>query len=179
MSRGLLLFGVLTALTCASGCRCFPGFACYANFMDDVADDDWCFDQWYTPRLDISRAGKPDWCGPINRTLSPCRCCGKGTWGWADPCWRYPGRTPYYYPGQVVPPPGMLMMNPAEPPAAVPVTPQLPVMDPLPIVAPPKPFEDPAAPAPANPPLQAPPLPDPQAFLPPDSSAPVFEPPLQ
>lgn len=197
MSRGLLLAGVLAALTCGAGCRCFPGFACYADFIDDVGDDEWAFDQWYNPRLDISRAGRPDWCSPLNRKLGGCRCCGKPYWSWADCCWLYPGRNPYYYPGQVVPPPGMVMYtppapaasqaSPSPPPAPVPQT----VVPPAPMPQPPAdPFE--AAPPPnavprANtaPPLPAPPFPDQSTFQspllpnPPVIASPVFEPPLQ
>jgi hypothetical protein len=173
MSRGWLVLSVLAALTCVSGCRCFPGFPHYADLMDDVGDDEWAFDQWYKPRLDISRAGKPDWCGPVNRRLAPCRCCNQPEWGWADDCWRYPGQHPNAYPSQLIPPAGEVMvsapakMAPAEipPPPGIPITPvvepQTPAITPPPPV--PNPFEDPPPPAKPAPALQAPPLPDPAA----------------
>ena len=61
---GLCLAG---ALASSVGCRCLPGLNCYGNVIDDVADAEWWhpLDNVYCPRLDVSRAGRPDWCGPI------------------------------------------------------------------------------------------------------------------
>jgi hypothetical protein len=93
----LLLCGLTASL---AGCRCAPGFNCYADFIDDLHDEQVMWDQWYLPRLDISRAGKPDWCGPVNSRLAPCRCCDTGCWDRADECWRYPSGYPYLYPSR-------------------------------------------------------------------------------
>jgi homeobox protein ESX1 len=177
-----LILGVLALLSGLAGCRCAPGFNSYADFIDDLGDDEWAFDQWYNPRLDISRAGKPDWCSPLNRQLAPCRCCNQRTWNGADPCWLYPRRHPYWYPGQAVPPPGMTTSpTPVAEPALPPIPPATPVYETPPAppstpALPPNPFEDPA-PNPA-PPLPAAPFPDPQAFQPPVEILPVFEAPL-
>jgi hypothetical protein len=178
MPRCLLILGVLAMLSCSAGCRCFPGFNSYADVMDDIGDDEWMFDQWYNPRRDISRAGHPDWCGPVNRQLGGCRCCNQRTWNWADCCWRYPARHPYWYPGQEVLPPGMTMEPiPAAAPAPMPAAPApqpAPAYEEPPL--PPNPFETPPQnPAPA---LPAPPFPDPQAFRAPVEILPVFESPL-
>lgn len=88
---GLCVLGI-------SGCRVFPGFECYGDALDSLTDVDVVFDREYVPRLDISRAGKPDWCGPINQKLAPCRCL-YGTWKRYDDCWLYPPSYPYWYPG--------------------------------------------------------------------------------
>lgn len=95
---GLCLAGMLAG---ATGCRCLPGLDCYGNVIDDVADADWWhpLDNVYCPRLDVRRAGQPDWCGPINSTLCPCRCVN-GTWNRYDECHRYPPAYPYQYPAE-------------------------------------------------------------------------------
>uniref|UniRef100_A0A7C4LJ54 Uncharacterized protein n=1 Tax=Schlesneria paludicola TaxID=360056 RepID=A0A7C4LJ54_9PLAN len=83
------------------GCRVVPGFDLYGNALDDLTDIDVVFDREYDPRWDISRAGQPDWCGPINRTLAPSRCF-LGTWQRYDACWLYPPSYPYWYPGDAL-----------------------------------------------------------------------------
>lgn len=102
MSRVSWLLGVVVLTAMFSGCRCAPGFQQYADFIDDVNDNPVLWDQWYCPRLDISRAGKPDWCGPVNSRLAPCRCEGTGCWDRADECWRYPQGYPYWYPARTL-----------------------------------------------------------------------------
>lgn len=94
---GLCLAG---AVTSSVGCRCLPGLNAYGNVIDDVSDADWWhpLDNVYCPRLDISRAGRPDWCGPVNSRLCPCRCVN-GTWDRYDECNLYPPAYPYQYPG--------------------------------------------------------------------------------
>jgi len=98
MVRWVLFACGVIGLAASSGCRCCPCFNCYANVIDDVGDFDVLFDRMYCPRLDVSRAGRPDWCGPINSRLCPCR-CNQGTWKRYDECWRYPPSYPYAYPG--------------------------------------------------------------------------------
>lgn len=118
---GLCLAG---ALASSVGCRCLPGLNCYGNVIDDVADAEWWhpLDNVYCPRLDVSRAGRPDWCGPINRTLSHCRCVN-GTWDRYDECHLYPPAYPYQYPaeffGTVVTPANASQSLQPAPPAEV------------------------------------------------------------
>lgn len=102
MRRGLWLLGLLMLTASSVGCRCFPGFNLYADIIDDNNDYPILWDQWYVPRLDISRAGRPDWCGPINRRLAPCRCDCVGEFKRADECWRYPSHYPYWYPSHTL-----------------------------------------------------------------------------
>jgi hypothetical protein len=168
VSRRLLVLSLLAVLGASAGCRCFPGFDRYADFIDDVGDDECTLEGFYSPRWDISRAGRPDWCGPVNRWFGGCVCC-QGTWDRANECWRYPPQHPYWYPGQSVLPPGVTPPQtqavpppPSQPQAAPPTTPYEAVPPP----AEPNPFEDfPAAPPPTS--AQAPLEP-----------VPVFEPPL-
>lgn len=95
---GLCLAGALAG---SAGCRCLPGLNAYGNVIDDVSDADWWhpLDNVYCPRLDISRAGRPDWCGPVNSRLCPCRCVN-GTWDRYDECNLYPPAYPYQYPAE-------------------------------------------------------------------------------
>lgn len=99
----------LLAMACwaagLSGCRCCCLFEPYNNLIDHIKDYPVLFDQWYCPRLDISRAGKPDWCGPINRHLGPCRCCDQPEWTRYDDCWLYPPVNPYEFPNHSFPGP--------------------------------------------------------------------------
>lgn len=99
--RSILGLALLLALS-ATGCRCFPGFNKYCDFIDDQHDVQVVWDAWYNPRFDISRAGRPDWCGPVNRRLGPCRCDQVGTWKRANDCWLYPSGYPYSYPDQAL-----------------------------------------------------------------------------
>lgn len=147
MGTGLGLAIVLLATT--SGCRCFPGFNCYANVIDGVGDFDILWDQWYNPRLDISRAGRPDWCGPINAKLAPCRCEGTPCWDRADECWLYPARHPYWYPDRTManfhqprvakPTAGSVPSGPDETGAPLPAAPNPDVLPPGENAAPPSP----------------------------------------
>ena len=100
MRRTWLTWGLLVLALGNAGCRCFPGFNCYADAIDDISDRQIFWEDLYVPRLDISRAGKPDWCGPINRRLAPCRCDCEPQWDRANECWRYPSGYPYSYPDQ-------------------------------------------------------------------------------
>lgn len=158
MPRSLLVLGVLALLSTSAGCRCFPGFNAYGDWIDDIGDDECTLEGFYDPRWDISRAGRPDWCGPINRWLGDCRCCNQGQWDRANECWRYPPRYPYWYPGQSVLPPGMTFPQEAVSPSPAttpdPVVPEsAPPAESAPL--PPSPFGDgqppalPAAPPPA------------------------------
>lgn len=149
MSRVSWLLGVVVLTAMFSGCRCAPGFQRYADFIDDVNDNPVLWDQWYCPRLDISRAGKPDWCGPVNSRLAPCRCEGVGCWDRADECWRYPSGYPYWYPAQTV---GMTTHSGSATEHTPSASPAAPV--------PPAPYEEaPATSLPPAPPPVAPPLP--------------------
>jgi hypothetical protein len=166
--RRLLVLGMLALMSVSAGCRCFPGFDRYADFIDDIGDDECTNEGFYNPRWDISRAGRPDWCGPVNRWFGAC-VCNQGCWDKANPCWRYPPAYSYWYPGQSVLPPGMT--PPASPaaPQAMPYQPQVPAASPqyevLPPPPEPNPFEEFPAPPPPLSQVPAEPLP-------------VFEPPL-
>lgn len=159
---GLCLAGVLAG---TSGCRCLPGLNAWGNVVDDVSDADWWprLDNVYNPRFDISRAGRPDWCGPINSRLCPCRCL-EGSWDRYDECHLHPPAYPYQYPaeffGSVVGPDGT-----AAPPPVGPTPQVLPRESdevereflPNPTEVPQQP---PAPPVPAPPPLE--PAPEPE-----------------
>jgi hypothetical protein len=82
-----------------AGCRCSPLLNPYANAVDDLSDKHVYFDNWYHPRFDISRAGKPDWCGTNGRRHGWYG-CGEGAWGRFDECHLYPPRYPYEFPSQ-------------------------------------------------------------------------------
>lgn len=99
---------LLIAVSCAiglSGCRCCCLLEPYAEVVDHIKDYPILFDTWYCPRLDISRAGKPDWCGPVNRFLAPCRCCDQPEWTRHDDVWLYPPRYMYDFPNHSFPGP--------------------------------------------------------------------------
>lgn len=105
MRRAWMLFMAAGLMAGFSGCRCCFLFEPYNDLIDHLNDSQWIFDPWYCPRLDISRAGKPDWCGPINRHLAPCRCECEPAWKRYDDLWRYPPRYPYVFPNQSFPGP--------------------------------------------------------------------------
>lgn len=90
---------VSTLLICGllAGCRCCPLLDHYANTIDDISDCHVHFDNWYCPRHDISRAGKPDWCSPLKQRLCS-RCCTTGCWDQYDDCHLYPPSHPYEFP---------------------------------------------------------------------------------
>ena len=98
MRRLWLVLGMVIASGLSSGCRCCPLMNPYANAVDDVSDSHLYLDNWYRPRWDISRAGKPDWVGTQGRQRS-WYCCREGTWGRYDDCNLYPTSYPYSYPG--------------------------------------------------------------------------------
>ena len=83
-----------------TGCRSSLLLNPYANLIDGINDTHIYFDGWYNPRLDISRAGRPDWCGPINRRLGR-NVCYMGCYDRYDDCNLYPPVYPYYYPGDL------------------------------------------------------------------------------
>lgn len=88
-----------------SGCRCCCLLEPYASAVDLIEDYPVVWDRWYCPRLDISRAGKPDWCGPINSHLAPCRCVDQPEWSRYDKIWLYPPRYQYLFPNHSFPGP--------------------------------------------------------------------------
>jgi hypothetical protein len=98
MSRCVGIAAVWVCCIGLSGCRCTPCFNRYGDMIDGVTDFDILFDREYYPRRDISRGGRPDWCGPINAKICRCR-CQYGTWDRYDECWIYPPTYPYQYPG--------------------------------------------------------------------------------
>ncbi len=87
-----------------AGCRCCPLMNPYAGTIDDVSDTHVYFDNWYHPRWDVSRAGKPDWVGTNGRRLRHYGCC-EGEWDCYDDCHLYPPSHPYEYPGHAMPEP--------------------------------------------------------------------------
>lgn len=106
MGRNSSLF-LLSALAVASmaGCRnccCLDHYGCA---IDHIKDYPVIFDTWYCPRLDISRAGKPDWCGPVNRLVGCRRCNCVDEWTRYDEIWLFPPRHPYLFPGASFPGP--------------------------------------------------------------------------
>ena len=120
----MLLSGLL------AGCRCCPLMAPYAGTIDDVSDTHVYFDNWYHPRWDVSRAGKPDWVGTNGRRLRH-SCCCEGEWDRYDDCNLYPPSHPYEFPSHVLPGP-MVWQSPSPmtlpqsqpdtfPPAPVPI----------------------------------------------------------
>lgn len=170
MRRQIWICGLLMLASSAAGCRCFPGFNSYADFIDDVHDYPVLFDQWYNPRLDISRAGRPDWCGPVNRRLAPCRCDGEGCWDRADECWRYPAGHPYWYPAQALHSPGAPMPVNQVPPVPADQGPLMPGLSsppaPVPGEIPPVPASEFPAPAPSLPEASPPARPGRPSVLP-------------
>jgi hypothetical protein len=57
------------------GCQCHPRIDVYEDVIDDMDDNSLKFDLLYRSGLDLTRCGKPDWCGSrINRFFFP-DCC--------------------------------------------------------------------------------------------------------
>lgn len=96
MIRRLAITGLLLASS-LTGCRCCSLLNPYANAIDDVNDTHVYFDHWYNPRLDVSRAGRPDWCGPINSRIGR-NICYLGCYDRFDDCNLYPPSNPYTFP---------------------------------------------------------------------------------
>jgi hypothetical protein len=94
------------------GCRSCHCADCYHTAIDHKLDYPMLFDTWYCPRLDVSRAGKPDWCGPVNRILGCRRCDCVNPWKQFDVAWLYPPRYPYLYPGTSFPGPSQSEVEP-------------------------------------------------------------------
>jgi hypothetical protein len=107
----ILLLGAICGAG-LTGCRCFYCFEPYNDFIDDHMDYPIWFDRWYNPRLDISRAGKPDWCGPINRFLAPCRCADQECYDRHDEVWQYPPRYLHQHPSNFYPGPSNVITAP-------------------------------------------------------------------
>jgi hypothetical protein len=105
-----------------TGCRCCCLLDPYATAIDHLKEYPVVFDSWYHPRLDISRAGKPDWCGPINSHLAPCRCDCVPEFKRFDPIWQYPPRHPYDFPGWAYPGPSQYEASVNSPAAPEPMT---------------------------------------------------------
>lgn len=139
-----LLFGCgLTVFVFAtSGCQCSGLTERYADVIDDVADSSPRFDCLYTPCLDLTRIGKPDWCQCRFSGLLCRRGCRDGSWGSGCPnCGRY-------YPASWTTSPGIST------PQILPDDEARPVM-PTP-EAPPAPSPDPNAPPAPMPELKPP-----------------------
>lgn len=98
MRRTILASLLLCGLV--SGCRSSLLLNPYANAIDGISDTHLYFDGWYNPRLDISRAGRPDWCGPINRRLGR-NICYFGCYDRYDDCYLYPPSNPYTFPADL------------------------------------------------------------------------------
>jgi hypothetical protein len=100
---GLLSLIILTSCL-STGCRSCFLLNPYANLVDDINDTHVYFDHWYNPRLDISRAGRPDWCGPINSRLGR-NICYMGCYDRYDDENLYPPSHPYSFPSHTMPAP--------------------------------------------------------------------------
>jgi hypothetical protein len=70
----------LLALSCSAalsaGCQCCFLTEPYQDVIDDISDHEGNFDRrFYSPCLDLTRIGRPDWCScSVNRRLCPCSC---------------------------------------------------------------------------------------------------------
>ena len=78
MRRSRLICSMILLGGLATGCR-NPLLSSYANVVDDINDTHLYLDNFYNPRFDISRAGKPDWAGPVISGMYP-GICYLGTW---------------------------------------------------------------------------------------------------
>lgn len=129
MMRRVVLLSMVLVSSLATGCRSCFLLNPYANVIDDINDTHIYFDDWYCPRLDISRAGRPDWCGPINRRLGK-NICYLGCYDRYDDCNLYPPSNPYSFPSDTMPPPKVWTPSSPLP------TPPAPVPDTIPGPAP-------------------------------------------
>jgi hypothetical protein len=132
MRRPQFIFSVLLTSILLTGCR-NPMMNPYYNLVDDINDTHIYFDNWYCPRLDISRAGKPDWCGPVNSKLSP-GICYLGCYDRYDDDNLYPPAHPYTFPSYTMPAPKVWkpeVNNPGGAPTEIPTS--LPPQAPTPI----------------------------------------------
>lgn len=77
MSRWIAVAVVVMFAVIASGCRCCRLSNPVYNCVDDCTDYKAELDRLYCAKLDISRAGMPDWCASrVNRAVCKCRCDG-------------------------------------------------------------------------------------------------------
>lgn len=102
--RRVLVVGLISLSGLVTGCRSCFLLNPYANAIDDISDTHVYFDGWYNPRLDISRAGRPDWCGPFNSRLGK-GICYFGCYDRYDDCNLYPPANPYTFPANTLPEP--------------------------------------------------------------------------
>lgn len=104
MMRSRAILSLLLVSAVGAGCRTCSLLNPYANAVDDIKDSQVYFDNWYRPRLDISRAGKPDWCGSINSKIGG-NICYLGCYDKYDDCHLYPPSNPYSFPSSTMPDP--------------------------------------------------------------------------
>lgn len=134
----LIVFSALAALGLAGcrTCRCTDHLGC---LIDHKKDYPVLFDTWYCPRLDISRAGMPDWCGPVNRLVG-CRSCDcVPEWTRNDEIWLYPPRHPHWHPGASFPGSSQFSDEPRIPSPTTPAPARIPLeaIPPAPLPEPP------------------------------------------
>ena len=101
MTRTGVVVSLVLASSLAAGCRGSSLLNPAANVVDDINDTHVYFDNWYNPRLDISRAGRPDWCSPLNQRLRG-NICYLGCYDRHDDCNLYPPSNPYSFPSNTV-----------------------------------------------------------------------------
>lgn len=68
MKRFFSLAALLLVTCCASGCHCLPGYECYNDDIDYLADNHCQMERHYHPCLDVTRWGRSD---------GPCCCNNK------------------------------------------------------------------------------------------------------
>jgi hypothetical protein len=80
------------------GCQCSPWTNSYAQLIDRINDHSPQCDRCYSPRFDLTRIGKADWCHGVNRQLCQCRCEENGSFetGCGDQI--YPPSYPFVFP---------------------------------------------------------------------------------
>ncbi len=136
----LILFGL-------SGCQCCRLYNPYADVIDDVSDHEGNAQVFWSPRWDLTRIGKADWCGTKCVVCGGCkeRCQEEGSYTPPCRCHPYPQAYPYVYPNdalqrtqwQEVPPAGGVTPMPVPPSPAQLVNPAQPAIPPVPGVSPP------------------------------------------
>lgn len=73
--RHLLLVILSLFAAGAAGCQCCALTERYQDHIDDISDHEGNFERFYSPCLDLTRIGRPDWCScSVNRWLCPCGC---------------------------------------------------------------------------------------------------------